>query len=543
MTASANAARITVEQVDSAVAAHDMDRAVALAETALRQGLEHPSVLNLVAYQRELQGDLADALVLLERALRLDPSDPYVLNSIGVCWSKSSQPAEALDAFDRAIALEPGFAHAHNGRGLALAAIGDRSAARLAQLRAAELDPAFPEPLGALAALAAEDEDWANARALADRALALDPQQPAAALAMAAAELEAGDAAAAEARAMRLIDGGRLTQLHLASAEHMRAQALEKLGRHREAMRSYMVANREARAIQVPGLQAKELGVETAQRLIDYFETASPEDWLPIAEPAAHGAEAGHAFLVGFARSGTTLLEQILASHPQMVALEEKPTLDDAIKTFFADDAGLDRLARLSEAEADLWRRRYWDNVRAFGVEPAGKVFVDKLPLHTLYLPLIAKLFPRARILLARRDPRDVVVSCFRKRFRPNPLVVEFTDLERTARIYASTMRLAEIYGETLALPVHVHRHEGLIEDLDGSTRAICDFLGMPWDPQMRDFVETANRRDIRTPSAGQVRRGLNRDGVEQWRKYGDTIDAIHPWLDPWVTRFGYSGR
>jgi len=540
MNADAATAPITVEQIDAAVAARNMDLAIELAQKAFAQGLEHPSVLNLVAYKLELDERIPEALEVLGRALRQDPNDAYILNSIGVCHSKQDQPLEALKAFDRAIALEPGLAHAHNGRGLALGAIGDRAGSRAAQQRAAALDPGFPEPLGALAALAAEDKQWDEARALADRALALDPEQPAAAMAMAAVENEAGEYASAAARMRRLIAGGRLTRLHLAGAENLLADALEALGQYEDAMKAYIVANRELRAAQLPALNAKELGVDTCRRLIAYFEDAPAEAWRPAPETIRPGQEAGHVFLVGFARSGTTLLEQILASHPSIVALEEKPTLDAAMAEFFDENAGLDRLAELTEAQADLWRERYWQVVREFGVEPAGKVFVDKLPLHTIYLPLIAKLFPRAKVLLARRDPRDVVVSCFRRRFRPNPLVIEFTDLERTAQVYAGAMRLAEIYREKLTLPIHVHRHEDLIDDLDGVTQDICAFLGLPWDARMRDFVETANRRDIRTPSAGQVRQGLNRQGVGHWRKYGATIDPIKPVLAEWVKAFGY---
>jgi hypothetical protein len=87
---------------------------------------------------------------------------------------------------------------------------------------------------------------------------------------------------------------------------------------------------------------------------------------------------------------------------------------------------------------------------------------------------------------------------------------------------------------------VHVHRHEDLVEDLDAETKAICDFIGVEWDENMRNFVETANKRDIRTPSAQQVRRGLYREGMGQWRRYGAMIDPIKPILAPVVEAFGY---
>ncbi|MDB5467423.1 MAG: hypothetical protein JWQ46_2185 [Phenylobacterium sp.] len=532
--------RVSVEQVHAAVAARDMDAAIRLARRAHAQGLREPLVLNLMAYQLELEDRIEEALAVLGEAQRLSPTDPFLLNSIGVCHSKAGRPHDALPAFEAALALDPTLAHAHNGRGLALAAMGDPQKAWEAQVTAAELDPTFPEPVGALAALAAEQKDWAAARDLASKALALEENQPAATMALAAAEQAAGEHTAVVELMDRLVAGGRLTKLHLATALQLKAEALDGLGRPQEAMRTYEAANRELRPIQVGALQA-ELGLDTVDRLTAYFQTAPVAAWGSVPETQRAEREAGHVFVVGFARSGTTLLEQVLASHARCVALEEKPTIDEAIIEFFGDPASLDRLAALDEDSAREWRERYWRRVREFGVDPTGKVFVDKLPMHTIYQPAVAKLFPRAKILLARRDPRDVVVSCFRKRFRPNRLVVEFTDLERSARLYAATMRLAEIYREKLAVPLHIHRHEALIEDFDAETQAICNFIGLPWDPNMRNFVETANQRDIRTPSADQVRRGLNSEGVGQWRRYGDSIEVIKPILAPWVEAFGYA--
>ncbi len=528
------------EAVAAAINARDMDRAVALASQAYAQGAREPLILNLMAYKLELDDRIEDALVVLDEAHRANPGDAFILNSIGVCLSKAERPMDALGAFDAALARDPGLAHAHNGRGLALAAIGDREAAYAAQRRAAELNPQFPEPLGALAAMAAEDKAWGEARTLATRALAMEPDQPAAAMALAACEIEAGENAAAEARMARLIATGRLTRMHLVGAHNLRADALDAAGAHEAAMAEYIAANRVLREVQIAALGPVELGADACQRFIDYFRAADPADWEPIPQASSPGGEIGHVFLVGFARSGTTLLEQVLASHADMVALEEKPTIDDTIVEFFRDAASLDRLAAMDEATVQPWRELYWRRVREFGVEPRGKVFVDKLPLHTIYLPAVAKLFPNARVLIARRDPRDVVVSCFRRRFRPNALVVEFTDLARTALVYSRFMELAEIYAQKLILPMHVHRHEDLIDDFDAQTQDICAFLGLPWDESMRDFVDTANRRDIRTPSAGQVRKGLNREGVAAWRRYGSTIDVIKPILAPWVEAFGY---
>ncbi len=520
----------------------DVDRAARLAEAAVQTGADHPLLLSLAAYRRELAGDLDSALDLLGRALERSPADPSILNSVGVCHSKAGRPEAALAAFDAALARRPGFAPARHGRGLALAALDRADEAWAEHEAAAVVDPAYPEPPGALAALAVERKDFGAARAFAKLALGLDPHQPAASLAMASVESHDGDQQGAAARLRALIDRGDLAPLHLASAQRQLADALDAMVRPDEAMAAYAAANETLRGLYAPAFReaGAEMGVEACARLLAWFDTADPRDWAAPAPVSTAGGEAGHVFLVGFPRSGTTLLEQVLASHPGIICLEEKPTLDDLTPRFFQDDAGLERLSRLDPDEAVRLGDDYWRKVRAFGVEPAGKVFVDKLPLNTLFLPLIAKLFPRARVILAIRDPRDVILSCFRRRFRPNTMVIEYTDLRRTAQFYGGVMALADVYRRKLDLPVHVHRHERLVEDFGGEARDLCAFLDLDWDPAMTDFAATARRRDIRTPSAEQVRRGLYREGIGQWRRYSGALAAVEDELRPWIERFGY---
>ena len=194
----------------------------------------------------------------------------------------------------------------------------------------------------------------------------------------------------------------------------------------------------------------------------------------------------------------------------------------------------------MSASEADRLRADYWKRVGDFGIDARAKIFVDKAPLSTLWLPLVAKLFPDAKILLAIRDPRDVVVSAFRHRFVINALAWPFTDLTDTAEFYAALMELSSDYRRVLPLAFYQHRHEDLVDDFDKEVGRICNFLGLEWSETMRDFAETAKGRDVRTPSKDQVRRGLNREGVGRWRRYGAGVEPILPILAPWVERYGY---
>jgi hypothetical protein len=167
--------------------------------------------------------------------------------------------------------------------------------------------------------------------------------------------------------------------------------------------------------------------------------------------------------------------------------------------------------------------------IRKFGVEPRGRVFIDKMPLASVQLPLIAKLFPNARILFARRDPRDVILSCFRRRFGMNPSMYQLLTLEGAAAYYDAIMRLAELYRELLPLPQHLIRYESLVEDFETTARLTCAFVGLEWDAAMLDFAAKARTRGISTPSAAQVARGLNREGQGVWRRYREQMAPVLP--------------
>jgi len=178
--------------------------------------------------------------------------------------------------------------------------------------------------------------------------------------------------------------------------------------------------------------------------------------------------------------------------------------------------------------------------VRSFGVQPRGHLFIDKMPLATVLLPLISKLFPNARILFAVRDPRDVVFSCFRRRFGMNSAMAHFLSLESAAAYYDTVMRLGALYRKLLPLDLHLVRYEQLVEDFEGTTRSVSDFIGLDWQTGMADFAAKARTRGISTPSAAQVARGLNREGQGAWRRYRDQMAPVLPLLEPWVERFGY---
>jgi sulfotransferase family protein len=258
----------------------------------------------------------------------------------------------------------------------------------------------------------------------------------------------------------------------------------------------------------------------------------------------ANPADARLAFILGFARSGTTLLGQILSSSPEVVLLEEREMLSGTMGRFVQTPDGFGRLAATPPAGMAFHREAYWRKAReAAEGDIAGRLLIDQTALNTIMLPVIGLLFHDAPVLFAIRDPRDVVLSCFRRRFDPTPYTLEFHSLESTARVYDLTMRLAEECRERMARRLVDVRYEDVVADFDRTIGGLCRRLGIAWTDAMRDFHRASAASMLTTASAGQIRAGLTSDSVGAWRRYRDQMAPVLPLLAPWVERFGYAAE
>jgi len=522
--------------VEAALARRDMAVAMRLSDEAVIAGAEHPTLLSLAGLKRMSGGDNERALPLLLRARELSPRHVGTLDALGQCLTRLERAREALAVFDAALTIAPD-ARLHFNKAMALEELSELDAARVEFERAVARKPDHAEALGRLALLAAQRGDAGAARSFARRCLTLAPHDPVAHIALAMAALEQKAYAAAEAEVQTLLHIPNLSPVNAAFANSLAGDILDAQDRPAEAFAAYAAAKSGLRAAYAPVMaRLAETMPARERRLADYFRAAAPEAWRGSKEPGSRT----HVFLVGFPRSGTTLLEQVLASHGQVEAMEERACLVDSAREFFGASTGLDRLAALDDVALEPWRQAYWARVKESCAAAAKPVFLDKLPLNLVFLPLIAKLFPAAKILLALRDPRDVVLSCFRRRFAMNAGMYEFTALDSTAAYYAAAMDLMQVYREKLARDIFETRHESLLGDFDGETRRLCDFLGLDFSDGMKGFAKRARAQNIDTPSSAQVARGLSIAGAGQWRRYRTQLEPVLPVLAPFVARFGY---
>ena len=248
-------------------------------------------------------------------------------------------------------------------------------------------------------------------------------------------------------------------------------------------------------------------------------------------------------FLIGFPRSGTTLLDTILRSHHQIDVIEEKPLIylvESIIKTKF--NLSLSKIYSLKKEDLDYLRKQYISELNKYK-DPNKKanVFVDKNPFQTVCLPLINLLFPEAKIIFTHRNPFDTVLSCFQQSFEPNNSMANFVSLKSSARVYDLTMRMWLLYENSLKLDFVMSRYETLLENFDDHVNMIINFLDLEWDENIKNYRNTALKRGrISTPSSSQVVQPLYKTSIAKWKNYEKYFSDSKIYLDQWSQYFGY---
>ncbi|HEX7783525.1 MAG TPA: sulfotransferase [Sphingobium sp.] len=253
--------------------------------------------------------------------------------------------------------------------------------------------------------------------------------------------------------------------------------------------------------------------------------------------PAPFGA-ASPVFLVGFPRSGTTLLDTMLMGHPDVQVLEERPPLLRVEEKL----GGLTRLADITEAEVATLRDIYFAEVANHIDYRPDALLVDKSPLHMNKVPIIQRLFPDARFILALRHPCDVVLSCFITSFRLNNAMSNFLDLDTSAEFYDLCFSYWEKCRAVFPAKVHTVFYERMVENSEAELRPLFDYLGLDWRAEVLDHRRTAAERGvISTASYAQVTEPIYRRSTGRWTRYRAHLEPVLPVLQRWADRFGYA--
>jgi tetratricopeptide (TPR) repeat protein len=505
-----------------------------------------------------LQGQrkLEEAIACCRRALELKPDYAEAHNNLGVAFKEQERLDEAIACYGRALERKPDYAEAHNNLGAALQCQGKLEQAVACYRRAVEFSPDFAAAHDNLGNALKEQAKLDEAVACFHRALELQPD-------FAEAHSDLGDAlrtigdlrgaedcfraalrhnsrsAVAHHNLAKLL-GGKLPEQDLA--------ALRRLLEEKEltAVQRYLLNFGLAQVLDARGeyaaaaehldrgnaLQLSEWcrggreynPIEHAAFITRMIEVCTPDFFARV---RGFGLESElPVFVVGLPRSGTTLIEQILASHSQVFGAGEIMLAGDTLTALGEQAADIgESLGQLNRQTARQLASRHLEKLRA--LHPTALRIVDKMPENYLFFGLLASLFPRAKFIHCRRDLRDVAVSCWMTHFRD---IHWANDQQHIASRFQQYQRLMEHWRTVLPVPLLEVDYEETVADLEGVARKLVAWCGLAWEPNCLEFHRLS--RPIGTASAVQVRQPLFKTSVARWKHYEQPLASLFARLE-----------
>jgi tetratricopeptide (TPR) repeat protein len=518
------------------------DQAIGAFDRALRLAAPTPALLyNLGVLQME-RCDYNAAYLALRDAVRLAPADATIRWGFAQCCYDLVNVEEALQALQDWETLQGLSIDITVRIAFLLVMMGELGSALPAIERLLATPPKKGRAAVGLANILErlhrldEAHSIMDDIALHDRSLDSDPDR----LSVSAILAERKGQFDAARRDLRLALDNHHEFLHRHHLLYRLANVLDSLGRYDEA---YFTAE-EAHRSQLAYIEAG-IGKSPAQesRILARAEKSCDPDDIAAWGDSGPQTQDSPIFVVGFPRSGTTLLEQALDAHPDLQSMDEQPFLLRSHQD--VADRGIDyprKLGALSAQDLDELRTRYWQRVQTKVRLTSGQRLVDKNPLNMLVLPLMRRLFPNARIILVIRHPCDVLLSCFMQNFRAPELALLCRDLPTLASTYAQAF--GYWYSQWPLLRPHSYelRYERLTAEFAPEVHRLADFLQLPWNEAMLAPGAQARAKGfVSTPSYAQVLEPVTSRSVGRWQHYQRQFSEVLPILMPWIERWGYT--
>jgi tetratricopeptide (TPR) repeat protein len=487
---------------------------------ALRLNPNLAMTYNNIGQAVQEEGKLDDAVTWYQKGLQLEPVSARIHCNLGSVLEEQEKHADALAAYRHALELDPDYAEAHHGLGTVLHDQGHFHEAMTQYREALRRKPDFAAALGSLGTVLEELGEFDEAVKCMREALRHDPNHAGAygqlATTLRAKLPEADRTAMLRQLADPQLSPGKRLALHFGLA-----QVLDAQGEYEQAAEHL----RQANALRQAEWQKRGQGYDAAEHarfVDDLLATYTPAFFEGV---RGFGLETERpVFIVGVPRSGTTLIEQILASHSQVFGAGElryvRDTFEALPRVMNREATPLECVRALDRATAESLARQHLDRLSQLNGQ-ALRV-ADKMPDNYLHLGLIATLFPKAKLIHCRRDLRDVAVSCWITNFRQirwafNP--------DHIASRFREYRRLMEHWRRVLPVSVLEVDYEETVTDLEGVARRLVGWCGLEWEPDCLAFHET--RRPVRTASVTQVRQPIYQRSVARWKNYENALGPL----------------
>ena len=485
-----------------------------------------------------LKGELEKSINMFTKALNIKPDYFDAFNNLGAVYNLKKDYDKAYQYIKKAIALNPNNVDAYNNLGTSALNLNKEEEAITHFNKAISIDPESITAYSNLCGLFEKSNKIEEFENILEKAKELKLDQ--------FDEIKFHEAQLFSRKKdfdrsislLKSIDDNKISEKTKKDKYGLLGKDFDKVQNYKEAFKCFQKTNELVKV----GVEYKQFNPTIYQEeileLINSYSKAKKISWMNYHQKLNFQP----VFLVGFPRSGTTLLDTILSSHSNIITLEEKPMVA-MVKMHLNKIATIENLLNLSEREVIKLRDVYHQElIKHTNIEKIkNKILIDKLPLSIIDIGLILRLFPDAKFILSLRHPLDCILSCFMQTFNLNNAMANFLDLKNTAQLYSNSMKLFDIYSKVFKIKYHIVKYENLIHSLKSEAVSLLKFLDLSWQDNMTKYRELALKKKINTPSYNQVTEKIYTRASGRWKNYEKELEFIFPEIKFWIDRWKYN--
>ena len=483
--------------------------------------------------------ELQKAKDYFEKAIKISPTFIPAHNNLGLVYKELNETQKAINCYEKAIKINPNYVEAHNNLGLVFFALGKTQKAINCFEKAIKISPTFIPAHNNLMEIYERTNDDEKLKNSILNAQTLIKKTP----------------------TVRLFEGMLLfkNEKFSEAVNILESIIFDKKKENYEKLRIYNLAKCHDRLknidkaflyfIKVNNLTLQQKNTKSIDKSKylkrieirkNFFEKSETKEWAKF---ESIGKKTDPIFIIGFPRSGTTLLDTILSSHQSIEVIEEEPMVEKLIYSLNKLlNGNLENLKKIDNYQIQKLRKSYFDSLNCqIKEKDNSKFYIDRMPINTIYVGEILRIFPNAKFITLLRHPYDCVLSCFMQDFMPSAQNVNFLNLKDAANFYDAVMSLWIKYKSIFSFNFHEIKYENLVKNFQPTIKSTLDFLELPWSNSVLEHRKTAKKMKlIKTISYTQVTKPIYSHAIGKWKHYEKQISDIYPILEPWIKKFNY---
>ena len=515
----------------------DLDAALNLYKEAIKFKPDFADAYNNMANVLKDNGQIEEAINSYQDAIKFKPDFAEVFINIGNLIRDKGDLDEALSYYKKAIKLKPNYPDAFNNIGNVLKDMGNADGAIEAYNKAIKIQPSYPEVFANKCELFEKSNRLDELAEVIIEAKAILKELPSNLMfyeALHNYRLKRHDECYALINKINTLE---IPKRLKAPFWHLKAKACEERSDFNGSFYCFTQMNKVATESSEYSKEHAKIYLDRVSRTVDQLTNTDGKLKTDRSEDLHSNAPT---FLIGFPRSGTTLLDTILRSHSQISVLEEKPMMRN-VRRNLSNQMTISDIENLTHDEILNLQNIYLEELKQNLPNINKPHIIDKLPLNIVQVPLIHKIFPGSKFIFAQRHPLDSILSCWMQNFQLNSAMSNMVDLAGIVKFYCLAMEVLDLSEKRYSLDIHRIRYEDLVSDMQTEVSNLLNFLNLNWENQIEEYRQTALQRGlIKTPSYSQVIQPLYKSATYRWKNYNEFIEPYFSEVEKWVTKFGY---